>query len=74
VNGQRSVLIVDRTGETREVLATALERRGVRTLWAGKARTGAELAGKTGPTLSFSTSTGTNCPRTSFPINPESSY
>ena len=30
MNGQRSVLIVDQSEETREVLQTALERRGVR--------------------------------------------
>jgi CheY-like chemotaxis protein len=44
VDGQRSVLIVDRSRETREVLQTALERRGVRTLAAGRTEKGLELA------------------------------
>ena len=38
------VLIVDRSEETREVLTTALERRGFRVLAAGRAWQGAELA------------------------------
>jgi len=41
---QRSVLIVDRSEENREVLRTALERRGRRILAAGRARRGLELA------------------------------
>lgn len=44
MDGQHSVLIVDRSQETREVLQTALERRGVRTLAAGRAEKGRELA------------------------------
>lgn len=36
---QRSVLVVDRSEETREVLRTALERRGVRILEASSRRT-----------------------------------
>ncbi len=39
-----SVLIVDRSEETREVLTTALERRGVKSWSAGDARGGLELA------------------------------
>ncbi len=38
------VLIVDRSEETREVLTTALQRRGFRVLSAGRAWQGAELA------------------------------
>lgn len=41
---ERSVLIVDRSEETREVLKTALGRRGVRILEASRARRGLELA------------------------------
>jgi len=44
LDGQRSVLIVDHSEETREVLQTALERRGWRTFSASRARTGLELA------------------------------
>ncbi len=51
MNGQCNVLIVDRSEETREVLQTALERRGVRTLAAGKAETGLELARRHRPDL-----------------------
>ncbi len=51
MNGQRSVLIVDRSQETREVLQTVLERRGVRTLAAGRAETGLELARRHHPDL-----------------------
>jgi len=40
---QRSVLIVDRSEENREVLGTALERRGRRIFAAGRARRGLEL-------------------------------
>ena len=39
-----SVLIVDRSEENREVLETALERRGMRTFSAGQATLGLELA------------------------------
>jgi CheY-like chemotaxis protein len=49
--GQRSVLIVDRSEETREVLQTVLERRGVRTLAAGRAEKGLELARRHHPDL-----------------------
>jgi DNA-binding response OmpR family regulator len=41
---QPSVLIVDRCEETREVLTTALERRGLRTLATGRVDRGLELA------------------------------
>jgi CheY-like chemotaxis protein len=44
LNSQPSVLIVDSSEETREVLRTALERCGVRTLAARGARQGLELA------------------------------
>ena len=39
-----TVLIVDRSEETREVLETALEKRGIRTLAASRAQHGAEMA------------------------------
>jgi hypothetical protein len=45
------VLIVDRSEETREVLQTALERRGVRTLAAGRTEAGWELARRHHPEL-----------------------
>ena len=51
MNGQRSVLIVDQSEETREVLQTALERRGVRTLATGRAEKGLELARRHQPDL-----------------------
>lgn len=51
VDGQHSVLIVDRSQETREVLQTALERRGVRTMVAGRAERGVELARQHRPDL-----------------------
>jgi CheY-like chemotaxis protein len=41
---QRQVLIVDGSEDTREVLCTALQRRGVPTLQASGARQGVELA------------------------------
>jgi DNA-binding response OmpR family regulator len=41
---EHSVLIVDRSEETREVLKTALERRGMRIYAASRARRGLELA------------------------------
>ena len=48
---KRSVLIVDRSEETREVLKTALERRGVRTFSASRAGRGLELAREHRPDL-----------------------
>jgi CheY-like chemotaxis protein len=51
LNGQHSVLIVDRSEETREVLRTVLERHGVRTLAADRAKTGIELARRHQPDL-----------------------
>jgi DNA-binding response OmpR family regulator len=51
LNGQCSVLVVDQSEETREVLQTALERRGVRTLTAGRAEKGLELARRHRPDL-----------------------
>lgn len=39
-----SVLIIDRSAETREVLETALKRRGMRTLSTGHTQRGVELA------------------------------
>ena len=44
MQAQQSVLIVDRSEETREVLQTALERRGMRTFSAAGAPAGLELA------------------------------
>ena len=51
MDGQRSVLIVDESEETREVLQTALERRGMRTFAAGQAHRGLELARRHHPDL-----------------------
>ncbi len=51
MNGPCNVLIVDRSEETREVLQTVLERRGVRTLAASKAEAGLELAERHHPDL-----------------------
>ena len=51
MNGQRSVLIVDHSEETREVLQTVLERHGVRTLTTDRAATGAELVRQHHPNL-----------------------
>ncbi len=51
LNGPCSVLIVDRSEATREVLQTALERRGVRTLAAGQTQLGFELARRHHPDL-----------------------
>lgn len=48
---QRSVLIVDRSEETREVLQTVLERRGWRILSASRSTTGLDLARKHQPDL-----------------------
>ncbi len=46
-----SVLIVDRSDDTREVLETALRRRGLQTLAAGQARAALELARRHRPDL-----------------------
>jgi hypothetical protein len=51
LNGSLSVLIVDRSEETREVLQTALERRGVRTLTTGRTDAGLRLAQQHHPDL-----------------------
>jgi hypothetical protein len=51
LNGQGSVLIVDRSEETREVLQTALERRGVRTMAASRTAAGLVLARRHHPDL-----------------------
>ena len=51
LNGERSVLIVDRSEDTREVLQTALRRRGVRTFSADHSTPGLELAQKYHPDL-----------------------
>jgi DNA-binding response OmpR family regulator len=48
---QRSVLIVDSSEETREVLKTALERRGMRTYAASRPHRGLELARRYHPDL-----------------------
>ena len=46
-----TVLIVDRSEETREVLETALEKRGIRTLSAARVHRGAEMARSQQPDL-----------------------
>lgn len=51
VHASPSVLIVDRSEETREVLETALEKRGIRTFSASRARNGAALARSEQPDL-----------------------
>jgi DNA-binding response OmpR family regulator len=51
LDDQRSVLIVDPSEETREVLRTALERRGVRIFSACRAKQGLELARNHHPDL-----------------------
>jgi DNA-binding response OmpR family regulator len=51
LNGQQSVLIVDSSAESREVLQTALERRGLRILSADRAQKGLELAREHHPDL-----------------------
>jgi CheY-like chemotaxis protein len=51
LDGQRSVLIVDSSEETREVLQTALQRRGLRIFSASQARRGMELAREHHPDL-----------------------
>lgn len=48
---ERCVLVVDRSEETREVLRTALERRGLRILAASRAGRGLELARRHQPDL-----------------------
>jgi len=48
---ERSVLIVDRSEETREVLSTALGRRGVRTYYASRPKWGLKLAQRLRPDL-----------------------
>jgi len=48
---QRSVLIVDSSEETREVLQTALQRRGMQTFSASRAQAGLELARRHHPDL-----------------------
>ncbi len=51
MDSRQSVLIVDSSEETREVLQTALERRGLRILSADRARRGLELARRHHPDL-----------------------
>ena len=51
LTSQQSVLIVDDSEETREVLQTALERRGVRTYSTDRAQRGIELARELHPSL-----------------------
>lgn len=46
-----SVLIVDRSEETREVLETALEKRGIRTFSASRVHRGTEMARSRHPDL-----------------------
>lgn len=48
---EKTVLIVDSSEETRNVLATVLERRGVRTISSATARRGAALARNRRPDL-----------------------
>ncbi len=51
MDSRRSVLIVDASDETRVVLQTALERRGVRTMAASRAEQGLALAQRHHPDL-----------------------
>ncbi len=51
MDSRPSVLIVDACEENREVLRTALEHRGMRTLATGKAKSGLELAREHHPDL-----------------------
>ena len=51
MDSHRSVLIVDASDETRVVLQTVLERRGVRTMAASQARQGLALAQEHHPDL-----------------------
>lgn len=46
-----SVLVVDRSEETREVLETVLEKRGIRTFTASRVNHGAEMARSQQPDL-----------------------
>jgi PleD family two-component response regulator len=48
---ERSILIVDKSAETREVLRTALQKRGTRVLEANRAEEGLELARQHRPDL-----------------------
>lgn len=50
-NAQGRVLIVDGSDESREVLRTILERRGVEIVEAGEARQGLTMAGRCQPDL-----------------------
>ncbi len=50
-DSRHSVLIVDQSEENREVLQTALKRRGMRTFAAGRATPGLELARRHRPDL-----------------------
>lgn len=50
-HAQQSVLIVDESSETREVLQTVLERRGVHTLSAARTEIGLQLAQQHHPDL-----------------------
>jgi DNA-binding response OmpR family regulator len=51
LDSRRSVLIVDSSDETRDVLQTALERRGVRTIAASQVRQGLAMAREHHPDL-----------------------
>ena len=51
MDARRSVLIVDHSEETRQVLRTALERRGANVLEAEAARSGLEMARRHHPDL-----------------------
>ena len=51
MDSQPSVLIVDHSDDTREVLQTALQRRGCRTLATGRAKAGLDLARRHRPDL-----------------------
>ncbi|MGA2619152.1 MAG: response regulator [Thermoguttaceae bacterium] len=51
MDSQRSVLIVDSSEESREVLQTALERRGMRIFSTGRVQQGIELARRHHPDL-----------------------
>ncbi|NUQ66285.1 MAG: response regulator [Pirellulales bacterium] len=44
MDAERSVLVIDRSEDTREVLKTALERSGLRVYAASRGRRGAEMA------------------------------
>ena len=48
---EQNVLVVGRSEETGEVLATALGRQGVRTFWAARTREGLELVRRIQPNL-----------------------